>query len=364
MRAGGVVPVLRKELIHIRRDPKTLAALFAIPLAMILLYGYALDLDVKNVKVAVVDRSGTAASRELVRGLTGSGVFRIVGSASRGADADRLFRERTAKGVLVIPEDYGRAGGEPIQLLVDGSDPNTANILIGYASTIVSRARLERIEGGEPPLDADIRVFYNPEMQSSRFVIPGLVAVILMMASALLTSVTIAREKETGSMEQLLVSPIGPTAIVVGKVIPYVFLALLNGVFILVAGSLLFGVRIEGSVPLLGLFALVYVFACLSLGVLISTIARTQQVAMTVSLMSTMLPTVMLSGFIFNISSMPALLRTVSRVIPATHFLRIIRGIVLKGSGIRELAEPAASLLVIGAVLIVASVALFRRRLE
>ncbi|MFH1279190.1 MAG: ABC transporter permease [Candidatus Eisenbacteria bacterium] len=364
MRLFGVVPVLRKELIHIRRDPKTVAALFAIPVAMILLYGYALDLDVKDVEIAVADRSGSAESRDLIRRLTGSGVFRVVEEVARGDEADRLFRERMAKGVVVIPPRYGRDEGEPVQLLVDGSDPNTANILIGYMSSVVSRVRLERIAPGPPPLSAEIRVLYNPEMESSRFMVPGLVAVILMMASALLTSVTIAREKETGSLEQLLVSPVGASAIVVGKVIPYVFLALLDGAVILVAGSLLFGVGIEGSIALLLLFALVYVFASLSLGVLISTVAGSQQVAMTVSLMVTMLPTVMLSGFIFNVSSMPAYLRAISRIIPATYFLKIIRGIVLKGSGIRELAEPASALLVIGALLLTASVVLFRRRVE
>jgi ABC-2 type transport system permease protein len=376
-----------KEFIHIRRDFRTLIVIFIMPLAMMILFGYALNLEIKHIALGVVDRSGTGASRELVDRLASSGYFDIRHLSDRGTDPETLFRGREVQAVLVIPRDYVRdlegSEGASVQLLVDGSDAPVATVIVDYAEAVLAAYSAERAssvfradeaeEGlarslrapwglSGSPIDIRHRVWYNPDMKSSHFMVPGLTAVLLMMICALLTSTTIARERETGTMEQMLVSPVRPLEIVVGKVAPYVLLAFLDGAAILLFGHLWFGVPLRGSAVLLGLLTVPYVLAALGIGLVISAGARTQQVAMMGSLVASVLPSVLLSGFIFPIESMPWVLRLISRLVPARYYLVIIRGIVLKGIGLRYLAADAGVLLALGLLLTGISVRRFRMR--
>ncbi len=250
-------------------------------------------------------------------------------------------------------------------MIVDGSDANSANMINSYLNGLLMSYSLSMRSGGSDlPVSVKSRIFYNPDMESAHFVVPGLVALVMIMAGALLTSVTIAREKETGTMEQILVSPIRPAEIVLGKVVPYLVLAFLIALNIILFGHFWFDVPFLGSWSWLMLFCTIYLFTALAIGLLISTIAATQQVAMMVSLMATMLPSVMLTGFIFPIPSMPMVLQVISQVIPATHFLVIIRGIMLKGNGPADLWPSVLALVAIGFFFTLVAIKRFQLKLS
>lgn len=360
--------IMRKEFIHIFRDWRTLLIIVLMPVMMIVLYGYAITMDMRNIRFAVIDESATPESRDLVRAFDDNGFFVHVPVRITRAEVGRLFSRREANMVLVIPRDYAeRLRTErtvPVQLLIDASDSNVGTFISTYTSQVL-RLHTQRLNGRLPAvLTVEPRIFYNPDMRSANFFVPGLVALILILISALLTSIAITREKETGTMEQILVSPIRPLEIIIGKVAPYITLGFFNGAMILLFARILFDVPIRGNLVLLGALALVYIFVSLSFGLMISTVARTQQIAMLMTLMATILPTIMMSGFIFPISSMPWVLQIFSRIIPATYFLIIIRGILIKGVGIAELWPQALMLSGIGVFMIVVAVRRFRTTLE
>lgn len=270
--------------------------------------------------------------------------------------------------VIVIPREFSETLGtdrrSSIQLIIDAADSNVGTFVHNYSEQVLQIYN-RRMNGKLPVLfELSPRIFYNPDMNSTNFFVPGLVALILMLISALLTSIAIAREKETGTMEQILVSPVHAREIVLGKVLPYVLLGLLNAAMIIVSARILFDVPLRGSLLLLGLMSLAYVFVALSFGLMISTAARTQLVAMFGTLMATILPTIMLSGFIFPIDSMPPVLQYIANVLPATYFLIIIRAIMLKGVGLEALWSQALILTGIGILLIAAATRRFRMRLE
>lgn len=370
----NLLPLIRKEFIHIRRDPRSLTIIILMPMMQLLLFGYAIDMDVKNISLGVWDQSRTPASRELIRKFTGSGYFSLKEQIEQRSEIEDFFRSRTIKAALVIPEDYAASLKKEtatfVQILIDGSDSNTGAIVTNVSQQLLAEATWDLIEnkrlgaGGIRILFRILpSIWYNPEQESSHFIVPGLIAVLMMMICALLTSITITREKETGTMEQILVAPVRPIELVIGKVAPYVVLASLDALLILLFGYFWFGVPFRGSVGLLALFSLLYVLTSLSLGILISTIAPTQQVSMMMAAMITLLPSVILSGFIFPVASMPWLLQGISHIIPAKYYLIIIRGILLKGNDFAVLWREALFLAMLSLLLLIISIRRFKVRL-
>jgi ABC-2 type transport system permease protein len=352
--------VFRKEWRQIRRDRRTLMTIVFVPAFFLLLYGYALNWDIKHIALAVQDRDQTAQSRGLVAAFVNSGYFDRIGDVYSTAEIDRLLNLNTARAVLVIPEGFGRdlgAGRVPqVQLLINGENANTATTVMGYAGNIVGSAG-SRLIGVEP------RIWYNPELRSTLFLVPGLIAYILMITAVISTSLSIVREKESGTMEQVRMAPIDTFSFVVGKSIPYFFISLASAALIILAAMALFGLPMRGNWLSL-LFALsLFISGALGTGLLISTVAETQQVAFQAALLSSFLPTLMLSGFIFPISSMPHALQLVTTVVPARYFLVALRGIVLKGTPLPVLWPQMAALIVYAlAMLTLASVRLARER--
>lgn len=362
--------IARKEFLHVLRDPRSLTVAILMPIMMIILYGYAIDMEMKNLRVAVMDLDQSAQSRSFVNDMISSKFIAASYGVSSRAEIEQSFKRAEYHAVLVIPAGYAESLASntitTIQLLIDGADGTTAAVVDNYLNALVGRANrelaVETIGDNRPPIESRTRVLFNPELVSAHFVVPGLVAVVLIMICALLTSIAIAREKETGTMEQMLTSPVHPAQIIVGKVIPYLVIAAVDATIILMIGRLVFHVPMFGSWLVLGVYSLLYLAVALSIGLLISSVVDTQQVAMMLALMATMLPTLMLSGFIFPISSMPAPLQVVSQFIPATHYLQIIRGVMLKGESWFPL--QAGVLCVMTAILLLMAIRKFKTRLE
>jgi ABC-2 type transport system permease protein len=360
--------IVRKEFRHIMRDPQTLAIIIVMPVLMLLLFGYAITLEMRQITIALVDHSRSTESRTFLERIRASDFFEVSAVDVPETQFERLFQERRARCILVVPHDFARSlersAETPIQLLIDASDPNAANYIQKYIMQISAEYNASRNPSLRMPLRFEPRLLYNPDLKAEYFFVPGLIAVIILLISALLTSIAIVREKEVGTMEQILVSPAHPVQIILGKVVPFILLGFLDSILILLIGHLWFDVPINGSVAFLGGALILYIFTGLSFGLLISTLANTQRLAMMTTLLATILPTIMLSGFIFPIPSMPILFQYISRIVPATHFLKIIRGIMLKGNGMRDLITPAAYLLVLSIALITVSVRKFSTRLE
>ncbi|MEO7424707.1 MAG: ABC transporter permease [Fibrobacteria bacterium] len=357
-----------KEMRHIFRDWQTLVVVLVMPVMMMFLYGYALNADAKEIPVLVEMPSPAPETRAVADKIDASQLFSVKGVVASAADPAELFRLHNIKVLFRFPpgfaRDLRRPGGAKIQVLIDGSDPNLGTIIRNASEPLLLGATVE-VLGVKQPKVLDLRtlVLYNPEQSSALFFVPGLMAIILLMISALLTSVAIAREKELGTMGQLLVSPLHPLEIIVGKIIPYLFLAAVDGLLVMAVGRLAFGVRIAGSAWLLGACSLAYIFTALSIGLLISTLVKRQQHAMFAALGATMMPTVLLSGFIFPVASMPLQLQVISHIIPATYFLEIVRGIILKGVGLRELWKPLLILSCEGLALMAIAINKFKVKL-
>jgi len=358
-----------KEFRHILRDSRSLIIAILMPILMTLLYGYAINLDVRNIKLAVLDFDKTQESRELARKFYNSGYFAPPLASPDISNPERLLKNGDASIILTIQPGFASALANlrhyELGFLVDGADANLAAASFSY-SGIILRQFLEDKLPHKVELPGVViyqRVLYNPDMKSSHFFVPGLIASILMMISALLTSMTVAREKETGTMEQLLTCPVTPLQVIVGKVLPYIGLALLDGILVILFAVLHYGVPFVGSKWLLFFFGIIYIIAALSLGILISTLVRTQQVAMMAAQTTTMLPSVMLSGFIFEIKNMPQVLQYITFIVPAKHFLLIIRGIMLKGSGINVLWTQAIFLVLLTLILLSVAVRKFELKI-
>jgi len=358
-----------KEIRHILRDPRSLTIAVLIPILMTLLYGYAINLDIKNIKLAVMDFDRSSESRELINRFYNSGYFAPADEAAVLLAPEEVLRRGQAKAVLTVRYGFSASlvnnESFTLGLMIDGADANTASAAASYSEVILMQYLADRLPPGYdmPGINLSQVVRYNPDMKSSHFFVPGLIAVILMMISALLTSITIAREKETGTMEQLLTAPVKPIQIIAGKVIPYIGLALFDGLLVWAFAVFHFGVPMTGSCLLLLFFGVIYVIAALSLGILISALVRTQQLAMMAALVVTMLPSVMLSGFIFEIKNMPLILQGISYIIPARYFILIIRGIMLKGSGIAVLWPQAAALVLLTMVLLGIAIKKFKLKI-
>lgn len=366
--------VVVKELRQIGRDPFSLIMLIGLPAFMLVLYGFALNFDVRHVRLGVQDRDRSARSRDLVASFTHSTYFDLVATPRPGDDLEQLLERRTAKAVLVIPEGYGRdlAAGRPValQLLLDGADSTTATTILGYARALVAETNARLVEavfsrGGRrptPPLDLEPRVLYNPELKSTQFLVPGLIGFLLMLTAVLSTALSVVREKERGTMEQLRVAPLRTWELIVGKTLPYLGISLLATVIILAAARVLFGVAIRGPHLDLLVATLLYLFGALGFGLLISSIADTQTLAFQAGLISSLLPSILLSGFIFQIRIMPEWLQAVTYLVPARYFLVILRGVILKGEGLGPYWHQVLALVVYGlAVVSLASARLARR---
>ncbi len=366
--------VVLKEVRQVRRDPFSLLMLIALPAFMLVLYGFALNFDVRHVRLAVQDRDRSAASRELVSSFTHSTYFDLVATPGVGEDTEALLERRLAWAVLVIPEGYGRdlAAGRaaPVQLLLDGADSTTAQTVLGYARALVSEQNASLAEDAlarqgrrrQQPLALEPRILFNPELESTQFLVPGLIGFLLMLTAVLSTALSVVREKERGTMEQLRVAPLRTWELILGKTIPYLGISLVATLIILVAARVLFGVEIRGSHLDLLVAVLLYLFGALGFGLLISTIANTQALAFQAGLIASMLPAILLSGFIFQIRIMPAWLQVVTYLVPARYFLVILRGIILKGEGLATYWPQVAALVLYGiATVALASLRLARR---
>lgn len=336
-----------KELHHITRDARSLAMALAVPAIMLLLYGYALSLDVDRVPTMIYDQDGTAQSRELIRQFQGSRYFDVRGLADGyGPIEGGIDRNQILMGV-VIPRDYAKkvgAGREaPVQILLDGSDSNTASIVLGYAEGLVRnyslrlRQDMQNRRGGErggAPVDARLRVWYNSSLESKNYVVPGLIAVILQIIAALLTSLTIAREWEMGTMEQLLSTPLRPAEMVLGKMLAYFVVGLADAVMAVLVGVFVFQVPLRGGLPLLAVSVCVYLVGVLFWGVFVSAVARTQIAAYQLGLLSSFLPAFLLSGFVYSIENMPPVIQAITYIVPSRYVVTILKGVFLKGVGI------------------------------
>ena len=359
-----VFELLRKEFRQIRRDPRLLRVIFVAPVVQLVIFGYAVSTDVRNTSAFVVDLDQTRASRELVSAFTASGYFRVVGSSLRPADlADALARGDAVLGIE-IPRGYAAdlsKAGARVQLLLDGTNSNIATIARGYAERIVQR-HAQSLLGQAAVVGVDLRerAWYNPALESRNYNVPAVVGTIMMLISLLLTSLAIVREREIGTLEQLLVSPLRPGEIIAGKTLPFAIIAMIDLVVITGLALLWFRVPFAGSFPLLLLASAFYLLAALGLGLLVSTISSTQQEAFLTSFLIFM-PTILLSGFMFPVSSMPPLFHWLTLLNPMRHYLEIVRGIFLKGTGLATLWPQFLTLAAMGVGVLWVAARRFRR---
>ena len=369
--------IVRKEFLQLRRDPRLFPVLFISPVLQLLLLGYAANLDVREIPSVVCDLDRSAASRDFLDQFVHSGYFSVRAGLERMEDIDPYLDNGRAAVAFVIPRGFGDdlAGSRPasVMIIADGAESQSATIGVNYATMIAGRyaqrlilQRFARVGGaGEKPVlvEAEVRVWYNPELRSRNFMVPGVLGLILMIMTIALASMGIVREKEAGTMEQLIVTPIRPQQLIAGKLLPFVLIGLVDATFVLVVARGWFGVPIRGSVALLYVLSLAFMLSTLGIGLFISTISRTQQQAMFTTIFFIM-PMILLGGFVFPIENMPVLFQHVSRVVPTRYFFVIIRGIMLRGAGWAELWDQAAALLVIGTALFALSVLRFRKKLD
>ncbi len=363
-----------KELRHILRDRQTLTILLLLPLAQVVLFGFAIRTDVNDIRLAVVDPAPDDATRSLRDRFTGTDRFRVVASAPSAERLEPLFRRGEVDVALVFAPGFSRAlatgAAAPLQLITDASNPSTGSTMQTYASAVIAAWQRERVTrapasgaGGPVVIDPQVRMLFNPTLESVNLFVPGLIALVLTLVSAQMTAISLSREKERGTMEILLVSPLRPWQIIVGKVAPYLLLAFANVLTALAAAWLVFAVPFRGSLVLLLASSTLYTLVGLALGTLIAARTGSQLTAMTASMMGTMLPSTLLSGMIFPIASLPLPLQLVSHVVPARWFIVVVRGIMLKGAGLAHLWQELAVLTLMLAVLMVAAIRSFKPRL-
>jgi ABC-2 type transport system permease protein len=361
---------LIKEFYHIFRDFRTLLILFGMPVAQILLFGYAITNEIKDVKIAILDKSKDNITREISDKLLSSGYFILYDNLQSVKDIEPSFRKGIIKEAIIFEPNFSenlyRTGNANIQLIADASEPNLANMIVGYTTSILMDYQREISKSNNivPSINTDVKMRFNPNLKSVFMFVPGLMAVILLLVSALMTSISITKEKEIGTMEVLLVSPLKPFQIIIGKVIPYLLLAFVNAFIILGLAQFVFNVPIVGNSVLLVLESTLFVIVSLSLGILISTISNNQQTAMMISLGGLMLPTIILSGYIFPIENMPLVLQIISNAVPARWFIAIVKGIMLKGSSFGYIMKETFALIGMAAFFILLSIKKFKTRLE
>jgi ABC-2 type transport system permease protein len=376
MKPRRVWAVARKEFLHVLRDLRSVGMAIAIPMLMLVLFGYALTLDVDRVPLVVWDQSRSHSSRRLISRFEGSRYFSRVGDVENYDDLERAIDTGRALVALVIPTEFARqietGRDAPVQLIVDGSDSNTATIALGYAEALVEGFReevvLERVRRTgarlpSAPLDVRLRVWFNAELESKNYIIPGLIAVIMMVIAALLTSLTVAREWERGTMEQLISTPVKGPELIVGKLAPYFVIAMFDVVLAVLMGEFVFRVPLRGDVVLLFGMAATFLVGALSMGIMISTVMKNQLLASQVAMVATFLPAFLLSGFMFAIANMPRPIQWITYLIPARYFIALLKGIYLKGVGLEVLAPQAALLGAFSIVMVLLSIVRFKKKL-
>jgi ABC-2 type transport system permease protein len=368
--------VAKKEFLHVLRDPRSLMMGIGMPMLLLFLFGYALTLDVDRVPLVVWDQAGTAQSREFISRFSGSRYFDLRQHASGYRNIEEAVDRREALIALVIPPDFDRllSQGEraPVQTVLDGSDPTTATIALGYAEAtagqfsrdvVLKQTRRAGIQPRFPSLELKPRVWFNTDMVSRNFLFPGLIAVVMMIMAAILTSLCMAREWETGTMEQLIATPVSPLELIFGKLAPYFCIGVLDLILCICVGEFVFDVPLRGSLGLLGWVAMLFLFGALSFGILLSIITKSQLLASQLAIVTTVLPAFLLSGFIFPIENMPLPIQTVTRLISARYFVFILRGIYLKDVGLAVLWPEVLFLVVFGTVVLTVAVLKFRKKI-
>jgi ABC-2 type transport system permease protein len=367
--------ITAKELLHIVRDVRSLILALALPLVMLLLFGYALTLDVDRIPTYIYDQDRTPQSRELIDQFRGSTYFQILSSVGSYKTVERAINKSDILLSVVVPRDYGRhllAGQEAnVQLLVDGSDSNTAAIALGYAQTVIQahaaqlRSDVQVRKGGQPlrvAVDPRIRVWYNSDLKSKNFIVPGLIAVTMMIIASMLSSLTIAREWENGTMEQLLSTPVRPRELVLGKLLAYFVLGIIDMLICVIVGVFIFQVPFRGSVWFLFFTSCLFLFGALSWGIFISATARSQLLAFQMGMLSSFLPGYLLSGFIYSIQNMPKVIQVISAIVPARYFVTILNGVFLKGIGLRVLWAEVSMLMVYAGLVFLAATRKMRQK--
>jgi ABC-2 type transport system permease protein len=351
--------VSRKELRQIARDRRTLLILVFVPAFFLLLYGYALNFDIRHVRLAVEDRDGTPESRAVVSAFINSGYFDLAAVVYSPQAAERLLDLNGARAALVIPEGFAREvrSGRlaPVQVIISGENANTATTVLGYAGSILRTAGAQLAPARlqiPPPLSVEPRIWYNPELRSTLFLVPGLIAYIAMITAVASTALSIVREKEAGTIEQVRMAPMRTSSFIIGKTIPYFLISLASAALIIAASMILFGLPMHGNWLALLLALSLFLAGALATGLLISTVSDTQQLAFQLALLISLLPTIMLSGFIFPISSMPRALQWVTYLVPARYFLVALRGIVLKGTALSHLLPQLGALTLYAAAML------------
>lgn len=359
-----------KEFYHIFRDKRTMLVLFGMPIAQMLLFGLVITNEIKDAKIAILDQSKDNVTRELSLKILSSGFFKLDGYLTSADQIEASFRKGNVKEVIVFEHGFAekltKQGVAHIQLLADASDANTANLVSNYTSAIVMDYVKKRNVNISAPMQIipEVRMMFNEQLKGVYMFVPGIMAMILMLVSALLTSISIVREKELGTMEVLLVSPLRPIQIIIGKVTPYIILSLVNAVTIIVLSNLVFGMPVQGSVVLLLAETVLFIIMALSLGILISTATNSQQTAMFISMLALMLPTILLSGFIFPVANMPWILQAICQLVPPRWFIVIVKNIMLKGTGFYYVWFETLVLAVMTVFFIFLSYKKFKIRLE
>jgi ABC-2 type transport system permease protein len=364
------IAFVKKEFIHIFRDPKTLIILFGLPIAQILIFGYVIRNEIEDVRIAIFDPSKDQVTRDITSKLLASGFFILDENLQSDQQAGEIFKKGKIREVLVFGNDFAenleKYGKADMQIIADASDPNSAKMIVNYTQGIVMSYlnEINRNNKTGVTIEPRVRMMYNPDLRSSFMFVPGTMALILTLVSAMMTSVSIAREKETGTMEALLVSPLKPIQILAGKVTPYILLSAINAALIITMGYFIFHLPVNGSLLLLFLETLLFITLALSLGIMISTVSNSQQIAIFISAFALLLPTLLLSGFIFPVENMPDILRWFTYIVPTKYFIVIIRNVMLKGTNLLSVWRETLMLAGMTSAFIAVSAARFKIRLD
>lgn len=360
---------IRKEFYHIFRDKRSLFILFGMPIAQILLFGFAITNEINNVEIAILDYAKDSESQKIIQKIKASPYFHIENEIFNKKSIESEFKKGKVKAVLLFEKDFAKKlqteKKATVQVITDATEPNVASTIANYTQSIIQNYQNQKNTAqNSNGVVIQSRMLYNPELKSVFNFVPGVMTVILMLVSAMMTSISITREKELGTMEILLVSPLKPFQVILGKVFPYVFLSIINAIVIVSMGYFIFGMPINGSMFLLAFESILFIITALSLGILISTVSNTQQTAMMISLMGLMLPVIILSGFIFPIASMPLPMQVISNIIPAKWFIIIVKSIMLKGVGLEYIFKETLILLGMTLLFIGLSIKKYKTRLE
>lgn len=374
MNLNRIKAIAKKEFKHLLRDYRMLAILVLFPVFLLGIFGYAINFDVHHIKLAVYDREYSDATRNLIKGLINSEYFDLVGYLNNDKQLKETLDNKYAQCIVVIPSDFSRKFYSrqvvKVQFLIDGVDGNTANIIQNYITAalqtygqnLTAEVLMKNGLKNYVPIDLQARFWYNPDLQTTRFLIPGLIAMILLITAAISVSLSLVREKERGTIEQINVSPINSFELISGKILPYLLLSLFNAAMILIVSYFLFGVEIKGNIILLFLSTLLFLLASTGIGILVSVLADSQQVAFSAATFASLLPSLILSGFIFPIETMPLAIQILTNITPAKFFVEILRAIVIRGVGVASFWDQALYLLLYTSIIILLSNIIYKRK--